>query len=329
MLLDIIQDLPLGPLTLALEVEERLSPEACADKIRNLLHSRRANAIIVYWVCSHIELSKKWTLTGMADLLSLAIDTLGSECAGANLRAKNMIEAMFINSDMIKPMLDEIDNIARRDLLRRLKKSTRIDPSLVRSITGRVTNLYPELESLITSNQEEEEAAPQRRLTSWRSYAYRRNLLAELIDKLIPENSKEIAVARSYGDLSENHEYKAAKEHQGILLRRRGEMEQDLKSVMGTDFAGFKADKVGMGTLVKLERPDGLIQTYCILGEWDSDKELNIISSNSKLSQLLTGKKNNDTVELPAIDENNAGDETCKIIAVTELTDEIKIWVNP
>lgn len=327
-LLDIIEDLPLGPLTLVLEIEERLSPEACADKLRDLLHTRKANAIIVYWVCSHIELSKKWTLSGMADLLSLAIDTLGRDASGANLKARNMIEAMFINSEMIKPMFDEIDNIARRDLLRRLKKSTRIDPSLIRSITGRVINLYPELEKMIESGTEET-STPQRRLTSWRSYEYRRKLLAELIDHLIPENSKEIAVARSYGDLSENHEYKAAKEHQGILLRRRGEMEQDLKAVQGTDFAGFQADTVGMGTSVKLERPDGFIQTYTILGEWDSDKDLNIISSKSRLSQLLTGKKEGDTVELPAIDENKISDEICKIISVNELSDELKEWVNP
>ncbi|MCK5528827.1 MAG: GreA/GreB family elongation factor, partial [Kiritimatiellae bacterium] len=329
MLLDIIQELPLGPLTLALELEEKLAPDTCADKLRDMLHNRRANAVIVYWVCSHLELAKKWTLAGMADLLSLAVDTIGSECSGANLRARNMLDAMFIDSDMIKPMLDEIDTIARRDILRRLKKSTRIDPSLVRSITGRILNIYPELEKLITTTNSEENSAPQRRLTSWSSYAYRRNLLAELIDNLIPENSKEIAVARSYGDLSENHEYKAAKEHQGILLRRRGEMEQDLKAVQGTDFAGFKTDTVGMGVSVTLERPDGLIQTYTILGEWDSDTDLNIISSSSKLSRLLAGKKEGDAVELPAIDDTKTENETCKIVSVTEPNAEIKAWVKP
>jgi transcription elongation GreA/GreB family factor len=328
MLLEIIQELPLGPLTAALEVEERLAPEACADKLRDMLHNRRANAVIVYWVCSNLELAKKWNLAGMADLLSLAVDTLGSECSGANLRARNMLEAIFIDSERIKPMLDEIDTIARRDILRRLKKSTRIDASVIRSITGRIINLYPELEKMIETGTEETET-PQRRLTSWRSYAYRRNLLNELIEKLIPENSKEIAVARSYGDLSENHEYKAAKEHQGILLRRRGEMEQDLKAVQGTDFAGFKTDKIGMGVSVKLERPDGFIQTYCILGEWDSDKDLNIISSSSKLSKLLAGKSVGDNVELPTIDENQAGTETCKILEINEPSPEIKIWINP
>ncbi len=327
-MLDIIEELPLGPLSIALELEERLAPEACADKLQNLLHSRKANAIIVYWVCTHVELAKKWKLSGMADLLALAVDTLGRDCSGANLKAKNMIESMFINSEMIKPMFDEIDNVARRDLLRRLKKSTRIDPSLVRSITGRIINLYPELEKMIESNQEDV-TTPQRRLTSWRSYAYRRNLLNELINKLIPENSKEIAVARSYGDLSENHEYKAAKEHQGILLKRRGEMEQDLKAIQGTDFAGFKTDKAGMGTMVKLERPDGVIQTYTILGEWDSDKDLNVISSKSRLSELLTGKAAGDTVELPVIDEDKGGNEICKILDISELNDELKTWVTP
>ena len=49
------------------------------------------------------------------------------------------------------------------------------------------------------------------------------------MQKAIPANSKEIAVARSYGDLRENHEYKAAKEMQKILMRRKGELEVPIR----------------------------------------------------------------------------------------------------
>ena len=50
----------------------------------------------------------------------------------------------------------------------------------------------------------------------------------ELIKKKIPENTKEIALARSYGDLSENFEYKAAKQMQAVLMRRKTDLEQML-----------------------------------------------------------------------------------------------------
>ena len=61
------------------------------------------------------------------------------------------------------------------------------------------------------------------------------------MQKKIPANSKEIAVARSYGDLRENHEYKAAKEMQKILMRRKEELETQLARARGTDFSNAAA----------------------------------------------------------------------------------------
>ena len=72
-----------------------------------------------------------------------------------------------------------------------------------------------------------------------------------MVQKYIPANSKEIAVARSYGDLRENHEYKAAKEMQKILIRRKSELEAQLVRARGTDFANPRTDVVSIGTEVR------------------------------------------------------------------------------
>ena len=56
------------------------------------------------------------------------------------------------------------------------------------------------------------------------------------MNKKIPENSKEIGVARSYGDLRENFEFKAAKEMQAVLMRRKSELETALHNARGTAF---------------------------------------------------------------------------------------------
>ncbi len=328
LMLDIIQELPISTLNTVLTLLERLIPEKTADKIRYLLHTRKANAVIVYWTCTHLELNEKWQLAGIPDLLSLVIDTLGRDCSGANLKARNMLESMLIDDEVIKNIFGQIDNIAKRDILRRLKNSTRIDRSTAFAIIAHVTNIYPELTEMLETEKTSEPARKQLRVTSWRSFNHRLKLFKELVEKHIPENSKEIAVARSYGDLSENHEYKAAKEHQGILLRRRGEMEIDLKAVQGTDFEGFPTDKVGPGTTVTIERPDGQQQTFCILGEWDSNQELNIISSMSKLAKLMFNKKVGDTVELPPIDDFKPENELCKIISISEPDDKIKAYIK-
>jgi transcription elongation GreA/GreB family factor len=73
----------------------------------------------------------------------------------------------------------------------------------------------------------------------------------DLVTKKIPQNRQDIQIARSYGDLRENFEYKSAKEQQRVLTRRKSELERDLARARGTDFAEAKADHVSIGTTVK------------------------------------------------------------------------------
>jgi transcription elongation GreA/GreB family factor len=118
------------------------------------------------------------------------------------------------------------------------------------------------------------------------------------VQKKIPANSKEIAIARSYGDLRENHEYKAAKEMQKILMRRKGELERDLVRARGTDFANVRTDVVGPGTKVQVtELGGGQKETYTICGAWDSEPEQQIVSYLTPLAQSLLNKKVGEEVE--------------------------------
>ncbi|HCB97169.1 MAG TPA: transcription elongation factor GreA, partial [Verrucomicrobiales bacterium] len=104
-----------------------------------------------------------------------------------------------------------------------------------RSLLGRIVKIYPAIQALISGEATTSE--DRGLLVSWDSLLRRRSEYTELVQKKIPENSKEIAVARSYGDLRENHEYKAAKEMQKILMKRKAELEMDLTRARGTDFA--------------------------------------------------------------------------------------------
>ncbi len=56
--------------------------------------------------------------------------------------------------------------------------------------------------------------------------------------KKIQQNRQDIQIARSYGDLRENFEYKSSKEQQRVLMRQKSEAERDLARARGTDFAG-------------------------------------------------------------------------------------------
>ncbi len=129
---------------------------------------------------------------------------------------------------------------------------------------------------MISGEQTKQEATC---VVSWESLERRKNEYRELVEKKIPANSKEIAVARSYGDLRENHEYKAAKEMQKLLMRRKGELETQLVRARGTDFATPRTDVVGIGTIVAVtDLEHNQPEHFTILGAWDSNPEKGIIS---------------------------------------------------
>src|SRR6266478_6651173 len=138
-----------------------------------------------------------------------------------------------------------------------------------RSLLARIVKSYPAIQSLISGDQAKQEATL---VVSWESLERRKDEYRELVEKKIPANSREIALARSYGDLRENHEYKAAKEMQKLLMRRKGELETALVRARGTDFTNAKTDVAGIGT--RVQATDLIAQhqeTFTILGAWDSD----------------------------------------------------------
>ncbi len=126
----------------------------------------------------------------------------------------------------------------------------------------------------------------------------RNNEYRELVDKKIPANSHEIAIARSYGDLRENHEYKAAKEMQKLLMRRKAELETQLVRARGTDFANAKTDVVSIGTIVAVtDLNANQAEQFTVLGAWDSDPEKGVISYLTPVAQSLLNHKTGEEID--------------------------------
>src|SRR5207249_2508926 len=124
-----------------------------------------------------------------------------------------------------------------------------------RSLLGRIIRVYPELGAMVSGDSGEKQEAL---IVSWESLERRKAEFDELVIKKIPENTKEISIARSYGDLRENFEFKAAKEMQRVLMRRKSETERELSLARGTDFANPDTSAVAIGTIVTLkETTDG------------------------------------------------------------------------
>jgi transcription elongation factor GreA len=115
----------------------------------------------------------------------------------------------------------------------------------------------------------------------------------------MPRIAEAIAVARAFGDLSENAEYDAAREAQGMLQARINELESKLARAFLVDKASIASDSVVFGTKVRvldLDHKDE--EEYTLVGPGDEDYDQNKILCNSPIGQGLLGKKVGDIAEI-------------------------------
>jgi transcription elongation factor GreA len=115
-----------------------------------------------------------------------------------------------------------------------------------------------------------------------------------------PAIVRAIAEARAHGDLSENAEYHAARERQGFIEARIGELEGKVGTAEVLD-PPTSGDRVTFGSTVKLEDEDGRETTYQIVGSDEAEPKRGLISIMSPLARTLIGKKvgDNVTAQLP------------------------------
>ncbi len=108
---------------------------------------------------------------------------------------------------------------------------------------------------------------------------------------------KEIAEARSHGDLSENAEYHAAKEKQSHVEGRIAQVEHWIASAEVIDVMKHAGDRVVFGATVTIEDSDSGDQvTYRIVGELEADLKQGKISVTSPIARALIGRSEGDTV---------------------------------
>ena len=210
-------------------------------------------------------------------------------------RSSRLRDFMMSDQELVADLTGTADIEVVMDLTRALKFSPVFEDMDKRSMLARIVKRHPSVQPLISGEQTKQDSAI---YVSWESLERRKTEYGELVQKKIPANSKEIAIARSYGDLRENHEYKAAKEMQKVLMRRKEELEALLNRARGTDFSNVRTDVVNIGTIVhatdlNTQKPE----VFTVLGAWDFDAEKNIISYLTPVGQALLNRKVGDEVE--------------------------------
>jgi transcription elongation GreA/GreB family factor len=211
-------------------------------------------------------------------------------------RSNRLREFILDDQDLLSELTASADIEVIKDLTRAVQLSPVFDDMDKRSLLARLVKSHPAVQSLVSGEQTRQDAAAL--FVSWESLERRREEYHELVHKKIPANSKEIAIARSYGDLSENHEFKAAKEMQKVLMRQKEELEGQLVRARGTDFSNARTDVVGIGSVVRATDLDSHeSETFTILGAWDFDADKRIISYLTPVGQALLNRKVGEEVE--------------------------------
>ncbi len=216
-------------------------------------------------------------------------------------KTSKLNDFIMADQDLVTDLIGSADVEVVEDLVRAVQATICFDDLDKRSIFGRIVKAYPSIQSMISGDKSKEDNLL---IVSWESLERRKNEYEDLVKKKIPGNSKEIAIARSYGDLRENHEFKAAKEMQKVLMARKGELEIDLTRARGTDFSDASIDKVSVGNKLGVTNlGSGKDEVFILLGAWDGDPEKQILSYLTPLGQAFLGKKPSEEAEFE-IDNN-------------------------
>ena len=309
--------------SLLLETLNFFSNDAdCEDAVAALLKSPHPPATLVTCVLGRYENFSRWSkIPKLLVILQHAIALGEGKQSGETLRMQNMIRRLFADKAWLEDIFGKLTADERALLFERFQASATWDPATHRTITIRMTKLD---EGLVSRMAKKAERKVEERVTSQRSYNERKAAYDKLINIDMPENTKRIEFAHSYGDLSENAEYQYAKDEQRALLQKQSIMQKDLDEVKPTLFENVASDEVRAGTIAVVS-VDGAEKTYVVLGEWDNEPSLNVISSKTRIAMNLLGRKAGDPVELADADGNAI---SASVVRVEPLTEELIAWVK-
>lgn len=138
--------------------------------------------------------------------------------------------------------------------------------------------------------------------------------LDQLRDVERPKASQAIAEARDKGDLSENAEYDAAKEAQGMLEMRISKLEEVLANARVIDESQLDTSKVLIHSTVKLKnKVNGVEMKYKLVAQSEADLKVGKISVDSPIGKGLLGKKAGDEAQISVPN----GNITFEVLEVT------------
>jgi len=275
---------------------ERECEDLVSTSFHRWLNEQNLKGPVLLWIVKNRSSRKFKKVVGdmvSPRLLSAILYAIENEALQqTNVRRIPLADVLSDDRELIPDLLEDASAEVARDLAQRLLMSQGFEELTKKSLLARFIKQYPSIQSLVSGEAEQKN---EQLVVSQKSFDTRKEEYEDLVQKKIPENKEAIAIAREHGDLSENSEYKMARQDQETLLARKAHLENELARARVTDFSEASQDVAGVGCIVELDQ-NGTSQTYAILGAWDSAPERNILSYQTPLGQALMGHKTGDVV---------------------------------
>ncbi len=274
---------------------ERNSMPALVTHLRSAIARRALGPDALIWVCR--ERKGPALEVFSADVGASVLNLLENDHLSDGPRKTSRLQTLLgDDKTLLTDLVAIMDINETRNFARRLLDCPVFGDLEKKSLMARIIKSRPETAELVSgANQKRPDEIL---LVSWESLEKKKAELDDIIRNKIPQNLSDVKIARSYGDLRENFEYKSAKDLEKYLGHRRNALDKEINNARGTDFKGSDASKVNIGTVVTLADAAGNESEMTVLGAWDSIPETKTVSYLSEVGKALVGREPGDTVQI-------------------------------
>lgn len=273
---------------------EREQLPALVTHLKGAIARRDLGADALIWVCRERKGAAADVFAG--DIGATILNLLENDHLSDGPRKTSRLQSYLADDkSLLADMVGIMDQNEARNFARRLLDCPVFADLEKKSLMARIIKARPETAELVSG---EDNKRQETLLVSWESLEKKKTELEDIIRNKIPQNRQDIKIAKSYGDLRENFEYKSAKDMEKFLSHRRNALEKEIHSARGTDFKGSDASKVNIGTKVTLTDESGTEREITVLGAWDSDPDKHIVSYQSDVGKALLERTEGETVEV-------------------------------
>jgi len=256
------------------------------EHLGSALARRALGPDALIWVCRERKGASEKVFG--ADVGASILNLLENDHLSDGPRKTSRLQTL-LNDDkaLLSDLVTGMDINEARNFSRRLLDCPVFGELEKKSLMARIIKVRPETVELVSGQNAAKREEPL--LVSWESLEKKKDELQDLIRVKIPQNKEDVKIARSYGDLRENFEYKSAKDLEKFLNHRRAALEREIALARGTDFKGADTNTVNIGTIVTLADEKGTEQKITVLGAWDSNPDKKEVSYMSEVGKALMG----------------------------------------